>query len=409
MIRQIATLLSGNALSQLVNVATILFVVTTFFAPTEFGRYAVLMSYVGILSSIACLRYEMSIVSARRAYVANNMVFASLTVASVFGMVVLVIFKLAEIFVSDAFLFGASPVIIIALVYLKAIDQVCASVLYRRESYMMYSVLKLMQAVVLLAGFVAAGVNGWGVNGLLYSTVLAYAVFALAGVIVIRRYGLNTGVSLKRMVALLRNRADFVKFNTPQALMDNFLANGLNLVIVALAGPAVVGYFSYMQRILKAPLGLIFGAVSQVVFRFSAKNIAYPELVVSKLRQVLAVNVGILLIAGSGVLFVYGFFSELRFLDDWVGMREYMIAFAIWMLVPFMSSSFATLPVVYDRQKTFFKLATTFNLLSLTMLALIMWKGTVVAAFWTVGLMSLAYFSVLNTWVFRVAGRGRKA
>ena len=266
MIRQIATLLSGNALSQVVNVVTILFVVTAYISPAEFGRYAVLMSYVGILSAIACLRYELAIVSVRRSRVANNMVFLCFAVATVFAVSVLAVFQLTKLLLGDAFLLGASSLVIVALVYLKAIDQVCAAVLYRYEAYLTYSALKLMQALVLFAGFLAVGLMGHSVQGLLYSTVLAYAAFALAGIYAVRRYDIRSGVDIGRMSAMFRKHADFAKYNTPQALIDNLMTNGLNFVLVALAGPAVVGYFNYMQRILRAPLGLVFGAVSQVVF-----------------------------------------------------------------------------------------------------------------------------------------------
>jgi O-antigen/teichoic acid export membrane protein len=407
MIRQIATLLSGNALSQIVNVVTILFVVTAYISPAEFGRYAVVMSYVGILSTIACLRYELAIVSTRRTRVANNMVFLCLVVATAFAVLVLFLFQVAELLVGDAFLLGASSLMIVALIYLKAIDQVCAAVLYRNEAYLTYSILKLIQALVLFAGFMVVGVMGQGLQGLLYSTVCAYATFALAGAIVVRRYGVRSGVEIDRMVAMSRKHGDFVKFNMPQALIDNLLTNGLNFVLVALAGPTVTGYFNYMQRVLRAPLGLIFGAVSQVVFRFSAKNVTRPGLVTEKMRQILAIVVVILVGAIIAVLLVHAYFPELAFLRDWVGMREYMIAFAVWMLVPYLFSPFATLPVVYDRQKTFFKLATMFNVCSLALLAVIIWKGTVVAAFWVVALMSLVYFSGLNVWVFGVARGGR--
>jgi O-antigen/teichoic acid export membrane protein len=407
MIRQIATLLSGNALSQLVNVATILFVVTTYISPSEFGRYAVVMSYVGILSTIACFRYEMAIVSAGWTRAANNMVFLSLVIATAFAVIVLVLFQVVGLVAGDAFLLGASSLIIVALIYLKAIDQICASVLYRHEAYLTYSILKLVQALVLFAGFMIVGVTGRGFQGLLYSTVCAYATFALAGAVAIRRYEVRSGVAVGRMVAMSRKHADFAKFNTPQALVDNLLTNGLNFVLVALAGPTVVGYFNYMQRILRAPLGLIFGAVSQVVFRFSAKNVRRPKLVVEKMRQILAIVVVILVGAMIAVLLAHANFSELTFLRDWIGMREYMIAFAIWMLVPYLFSPFATLPVVYDRQRTFFKLAATFNVCSLALLAAIMWKGTVVAAFGVAALMSFVYFSGLNMWVLGVARHGR--
>jgi len=407
MIRQIATLLSGNTLSQFVNVATILLVVTTYIAPAEFGQYAVLMSYVGILSTVACLRFELAIVSVRRARVANNMVFLSLAIATIFAVLLLVLFLLAESLAGDAFLLGASSLTVVALIYLKAIDQVCAAVLYRHEAYLTYSILKLMQALVLFAGFAAVGVMGRGRQELLYATLCAYATFAVAGAVAIHRYDFRSGVDTDRMAAMFKKHVDFVRFNTPQALVDNVLTNGLNFVLVVLAGPVVVGYFNYMQRVLRAPLGLIFGAVSQVVFRFSAKNATSPGLVVEKLRQIFTIVVVILAGAIIAVLMVYAYFSELTFLRDWAGMREYMIAFAVWMLVPYLFSPFATLPVVFGRQGTFFKLSAMFNLCSLGLLAVIIWKGSVVQAFWVVAVVSLVYFFSLNVWIFRVAGRGR--
>ena len=407
MMRQIAMLLSGNALSQFVNVVTILFVVTTYIAPAEFGRYAVLMSYVGILSTIACLRYELAIVSVRRSRVANNLVFLCLVVATVFSVLVLAVFQFTELLLGDAFLLGASSLMIVSLIFLKAIDQVCAAVLYRQEAYLTYSILKLMQALVLFVGFTAVGVAGLGAKGLLYATACAYAAFALAGIIAVRRYDVRSGVDTGRMAAMFRKHTDFVKFNAPQALIDNLLTNGLNFVLVSLAGPIVVGYFNYMQRILRAPLGLIFGAVSQVVFRFSAKNVTSPRLVTAELRRIYLIVVAILVSAIVAVLLVHAYFSELTFLRDWAGMRDYMIAFAVWMLVPYLFSPFATLPVVYGRQKTFFKFSATFNLCSLALLAVLIWKGDVVTAFWVAALVSLVYFSSLNVWVFRVAGRGR--
>ena len=409
MIRQIATLLSGNALSQFVNVATILFVVIAYFSPTEFGQYALLMSYVGILSVIACWRYELSIVAAARDIAANNLVFAALALAMLTSALLLIAFGLLVSWIGDGFLAGVSATIVIALVLLKAADQIIASILYRRESYLTYSVLKLVQAVVLLAGFGSAGIMGWGLDGLLYSTMFAYASFGLAGLSVVSKYGLMRGVRWNRMSAMLKKHVDFVKYNSPQALIDNLLTNGLNVLLAALAGPVVVGYFGYMQRILRAPLGLVLAAVSQVTFRFCAKNVKKPRIVASKLRRVLALVIGILGGAGLLVIAAYVVLPEIRFFDEWAGIREYMLAFAVWMMVPFVFSPFATLPIVYDRQRTFFQLATSYNLLSFAALGLITWQSTVVTAFWVVGLASLVYFIGLVGWAFRIVEHGQSA
>jgi len=349
----------------------------------------------------------MAIVAARQSRAANNLVFLSLAVATVFAALLIAAFQLTELLAGDAFLLGASSLTIITLIYLKAIDQICAAVLYRNEAYLTYSILKLMQAFVLLAGFAAVGVMGRGYRELLYATLCAYAAFALAGTLAILRFGVGSGVTGGRIKALFRRHADFARFSTPQALIDNLLSNGLNFVLVVFAGPVVVGYFNYMQRILRAPLGLIFGAVSQVVFRFSAKNVASPGLVIEKLRQIFAIVVVILVGALVAIMLVHAFFSELTFLREWAGLRNYMIAFAAWMLAPYLFSPFATLPAVYGRQKTFFIVSALFNLCSLALLAAMIWQGTVVTAFWVVAVVSLAYFSMMNVWMFKVAARGR--
>jgi hypothetical protein len=88
-------------------------------------------------------------------------------------------------------------------------------------------------------------------------------------------------------------------------------------------------------------------------------------------------------------------------------MRPYIFAFSVWMLVPFIFSPFATLPIVYRRQKQFFQIATAFNVLSLLAITLIIWKGSVVGAFWTVGLASIVYYVGVNKWLLRIAGSGR--
>lgn len=204
------------------------------------------------------------------------------------------------------------------------------------------------------------------------------------------------------MWVLLKRQADFVKYNAPQVLIDNLLANGLNFVLVILAGPTVVGYFSYLSRILKAPLGLVFGAVSQVVFRFAAKNSREIAVVAREIRRVYVIVIVVLAAAVLGVGVVYVAFDSISMLKDWAGLRQHLLAFATWMLIPFLFSPFATLPVVYGRQKQFFVAAATFNSLSLLAFAVLIGIVSVNAAFWVVALLSVPYYLGLNFWLSRV-------
>ena len=107
---------------------------------------------------------------------------------------------------------------------------------------------------------------------MLLATLASYFAFSLGGFVLATRYGSFQGIRVVRMRAVLRSNQDFLRYSTPQTLIDNTLTHGINFALVAFAGSGIVGHYNFMQKILKAPLGLIFAAVSQVLFRFCAKE-----------------------------------------------------------------------------------------------------------------------------------------
>ncbi len=402
MIRNILTLLSGNAAAQLINVATIIWVVSKYISPEVFGLYAVLMSYVGILSSVTCLRFELGIVSERSERAANNLVGLSLLVAFGFAVLTGLLSTVSLWLWGDAFLFGVPLLVTIAVLFTKALDQIGASILYRNEAYKRYSTIKFIQSLVLLVGFFWSAKARAGTTGLMLATLAAYSVFAILAFLDIRQYRVSRGVTPKRVAAVARRHRDLVKFNTPQAFIDNLLANGVNFVLIAFAGPTVVGYYNFMQRIIRAPLGLVFGAVSQVVFRFAAKHVDQPSRLRTELGRLALISLALLVSVAFVISVFYANLEGLSFLSQWSGMRSYVPAFAVWMLAPFLFSPFATLPVVYGRQRQFLILASSYNLVSLGALTLLLRIGILQPAFMAIGLGSVLYFLALCAWVFRM-------
>lgn len=408
MIRQVTTLLAGNGLAQLVHVVTILVVVGGYFEPADYGAYAVGMSFVGILSSIACFRYELGIVSARGHAAAANIALASVAIAVVVSVAgYWLLGPLIDYFGRQVPL-GTTALMIASLVFFKALDQVFASLLYRREAYFQYSVLRVVQALLLLAGFAWAAGAGATTAGLLLATLVSYVAFALGAFVIAARHRSFRGVKLARMRSVLRSNQEFLRYSTPQTLIDSALAHGINFVLAAFAGAAIVGYFNFMQRAVKAPLSLLFGAVSQVLFRFSAANRKDPARVASALSRTYRYVAWGLLAALLAVFLVQEWFEYLPLDDRWAGLREYILPFSVWMLSPFLFSPFATLPVVYDKQREFFLAATSYNLLALAALTLMFRAGFVSAAFWTVGLTSVLYYLGMNRWLLRFVNEDRQ-
>ena len=402
MIRQVTTLLAGNALSQIIHVVTILVVVGSFFGPAEYGAYSVVMSYVGIISSIACFRYELGIVSVRGHVTAANIVSASVAIALVVSFLGYWFIALLIHLFGSRMTFGATPLVIALLVFLKALEQIAGSILYRHEAYRQYSVLKLVQAVILLGGFYFAGIGSAAARGMLLATLASYLAFSLGGFVVAARYGSFRGIRVVRMRAVLRNNQDFLRYSTPQTLIDNTLTQGINFALVGFAGSGIVGHYNFMQKILKAPLGLLFAAVSQVLFRFCAKNHDRCALVRTTLLRTYLYVVSALLAVLVAVFFAYEYFEFLPLPEQWAGLRDYILPFSVWMLSPFLFTAFATVPVVYSKQRQFFLVATSYNVLTLLVLMLMFRAGLITAAFWILGLTSILYYLGMNRWLLRI-------
>ena len=399
MIRKVTTLLAGNILAQVVHVVTMLVVVGGYFEPADYGAYAVGMSCVGILSSIACFRYEVGIVSARGHAAAANIAAASAAIAVVISVAGYWLVGPLIDLIGQRITLGATALMIATLIFFKALEQIAASLLFRRESYLHYSVLRVMQALLLLAGFSFAAGAGATAGGLLLATLASYVAFAAGGFAIAARHGSFRGVRLARMRSVLRSHRDFLKYSTPQTLVDNALAHGINFVLAAFAGAGIVGYYNFMQRVIKAPLALLFAAVSQVLFRFCATNRADPQRVASVLLRTHRYVAAGLVAALLAVFLVRECFEFLPLADHWAGLRDYILPFSVWMLSPFLLSPFATLPVVYNRQRQFFLAATSYNLLALVALTFMFSAGFVSAAFWTVGLTSVLYYLAMNRWL----------
>jgi O-antigen/teichoic acid export membrane protein len=259
-----------------------------------------------------------------------------------------------------------------------------------------------------MAGFSLAAVAGATAAGMLLTTLVSYLAFALCGFVIAARNGSLKGVRLARMRSVLRSNQEFLKYSTPQTLVDSALAHGINFVLAAFVDANIVGYYNFMQRIIKAPLALLTGAVSQVLFRFCATNRDDPARVSGVLVRTSRYFAGGLVAALLSLFLVREFFEYLPFADRWAGLEDYVLPFSVWMLSSFLLSPFATLPVVYGRPREFFLAATSFNLLALVALTLMFSAGFVSAAFWIVGLTSVLYYLGMNRWLLGFVHDGRQ-
>ena len=188
-------------------------------------------------------------------------------------------------FIGQRMTLGATALMIATLIFFKALEQIAGSLLFRREAYLQYSVLRVMQALLLLAGFSFAARAGATAGGLLLATLASYVAFALGGFVIAARYGSFRGVRLARMRSVLRSNQDFLKYSTPQTL-DRQRPGARHQLRAG--GLCRRRHSRLLQLHAEGDQGaacLLFAALSQVLFRFCATNRDDPQRVASVLLR----------------------------------------------------------------------------------------------------------------------------
>jgi O-antigen/teichoic acid export membrane protein len=91
--------------------------------------------------------------------------------------------------------------------------------------------------------------------------------------------------SWARLTMLAKKYSDYPKFNFPHRLVDMISITGLPLIITYFFSEAILGWYGFMLRVLKAPLGILAASLGQVYFQQLSENIANKKSVISLFRK----------------------------------------------------------------------------------------------------------------------------
>ncbi len=314
------TVLAGSAFIGQGLIALSTPLLSRLYTPADFGLAALFVSVVSILTVVAGLRYEVAIPLPADDESAAN-VFA-LAAAVVLGSATLVGLGAALLGNEAARWFRADDLgpflwLLPLSVLGVGLYQVFSFWAVRRKEFAGIARSRMSQAVALVTTQASFGMLRLGPLGLLLGEVLGRAggVGTLAAMTWRRDRTLSRHVNTSDMArAALRYRR-FPLLSSGAALLNNLGVALPALVLAALYGPRVVGWFALAQRILAAPLNLVAASVNQVFVSEAART---ADANLGELRRALAkALVGIMLVAlpyivvlvlaGPGVFrFVFG-------------------------------------------------------------------------------------------------------
>jgi O-antigen/teichoic acid export membrane protein len=363
----VLTLAGGTTFAQILTILSAP-VLTRLYGPEDFGIWALYISITSIISVIACMRYEYSIMLPESDKEAVNLLGLSfLAVLFVSGLTFPIIWSFKESIVNvlnsqqiGDYLWLVPPFVFVNGLFLALNNWNSRTKLFKRLS--LARVFSSVSSTTTQIGFGLA--ERVGAGGLIAGSLAgqSIATFVLGGQIwKDDRRLIVESLSWKKIYEGFKKYHKFSLIDTWAALMNSVSWQLPAFLLSAFFTPAVVGFYSLGFRLLQLPMSFIGGSISQVFFQRASRAFSegtLPSLVENVFRMLVIIGmfpIMILTIVGSDVFTVI-------FGKAWAEAGVYTQILSLWAFVWFISSPLTTIYVVVEKHHFGFH----YNLFNLT-------------------------------------------
>ena len=346
----------GSVVSQALGVL-VAPVVTRIFEPEAFGVAALFISITGIITVVACLRYELSIMLPKTDEEAANLLGLSLC----FVLVTTVISALIIFFAGDVIANLLHSPEIRKYLWLIPVSIFTSGIFLtlnywnsRIKHFGCLSIARVISSVVTQTTKLGIGFAGFVSGGVLIGTSIlgqVVSTFILGSQVWRDNGGLfKENIRWKRMIAGLKRYKKFPIYSTSSALLNTVSQQLPVLLLAAYFSPKIVGFYALGRMVLGMPMGLVGKAIGQVFFQKAsdAHNSTgnLPEVVEEVFKRLVAIGIFpilLLTLIGKDVFIV-------AFGTRWAEAGVYMQILCIWSFFVFISSPISTLFAVLEKQ-----------------------------------------------------------
>lgn len=352
---------TGTALAQGLTILSAP-VIARLYAPEEFGVSALFVSISGIISVIACMRYELSIVMPETDEEAANLLVASLLFVAFisaltfltvwFGKQAVLNFLKAP---SLSSLFWMIPITVLLNGVFLALNYWNT----RTKHFGRLSFARIISSATTIGAQIGAGFAGYATSrSLIAAYVLGSFISAIAlGVQIWRDDGklLRRSIRWAGIFAGIKRHRKFPMYNAWGALLNNISWQLPVFMLSSFFSATVVGYYALCMRLIKIPMSLIGQSIGQVFLQRAAVARMEGDLncvVENTFRQLVIFGMfPMLLLTIIGQDFFTVFLGA-----KWAEAGVYTQILSVWAFLWFISSPMSTLFSVIEKQESGLKI-----------------------------------------------------
>ena len=337
-------------------------VLTRIYGPEAFGIAALFTAVTGIISVVACLRYEQAIMLPKREEEAANILGLSLLIAATIALFLVPVLWLGQeplLRLLNAQGLAPHRWLVPLAVFLSGVFMALNYWNSRTKRFGRLSVARVNASISTTGTQIGLGLAGYNAGGtLIMAGILGSIVSTLVlGGQILRDDGkiFRENIHLELMKEELRRYRKFPIVDTWSELLNSISWQLPIFMLSAFFSPTVVGFYSIGTRVLQLPMSLVGGSISQVFFQRAAEANAEGtlSLLVENAFRVFA-TLGLfpllmLTLIGKDLFVIF-------FGTSWAEAGVYAQILSIWTFFWFVSSPLSTVYYVLEKQEFALKL-----------------------------------------------------
>lgn len=353
--KSLSILLSGTIIAQAVGylIAPIL---TRLYTTAEMGELGFYMRLTGFIAAIATLRYEAALPLPKL----DGHSFLLYRLSYRISFIVLMIVSVVFLFMYSSGSVGQFSWWFYVLTILSAaciiIVNIGTSWSVRMGQYGMISRQKITHSSVSNALKWAFAYFHFSTFGLILATFIGSFFSSL-------EFSMNIGkihqkfkqfISKRKTLALMKKHKEFPILNLPHVFVDNGRDMLIATFIFAYYSESVYGSFNHSYTMLRLPLMLVGVSLGQLFYNRASELYNAGKSMVPLINKMLIVLSALSIIPFSLLFFFGEPMFAFVFGEDWGLSGSYSETMSVWLMINFILSPIAALPLILKKQKIFF-------------------------------------------------------
>ncbi len=408
LLKNIVTTISGTTIAQAIQVLAAP-LLTLFYPAEQFGIFTLYFSVANSIAVIATLRYELAIMLPEKEEDAYQLIGASLIITVLLSIITFLLLYFTRLFFASWLGVDSLQQYLLLAAFSVAGTGVFQTLTFstmRAKQFKLVAAMRVLQSLTFASFPVFLFYCGFHTSGLVYGYVLSQLVTAVLFVFIVfpKLMGQLANVTIRGMQTQMVRYRGFPGFNSLHAFTDMLQNSAINFLISIFYGQTALGYYAMAYRVLRAPLGVIGSAISQVLYQTMSENynnrISNLPLFNQTVRYVSGISIPLFIFIAA----VAPWSFKVVLGAEWYDAGWYVIFLTPLFMMTFITSPLSHLPNITGRQGLFLFYVSSINIFSLLAFSLVHYLyPAIYISFLSYSLIWFAGYALILNWLRKLA------